>query len=319
MAPVEVIRSAVVDAHAPPEGGVPHAEFESRLPPELIYGNIMPRLGTDELQKTPIVSKVWKEEADKLIGKRREEIEPFANELNTLTGQNDPQRALAVRTNLSAINEDLDNLSKQERTQLASFLIGLPDSEFVQTLPEIGPGIRHFSVKLQNDFLDKGEEILRRADDELANALSVQRAMMRFVPDLSGQPRQRAFNTFFLQAPVGMRKGPLASIAEMSHRMRESELDAAVDAVTNPSHYQGLPNVLQRDQIVALGRGRGLHDRHRNSLLESTQAFDDSSFSKAAASILDGASSTAHWPSPQRLETLAERADNMQMLKTRRY
>ncbi|WP_024518301.1 hypothetical protein [Bradyrhizobium sp. Tv2a-2] len=289
---------------------LPHKIF----PREIIEDEILRRLGTDELRDVQGVSSGWDSMIASLIDKRRGEIESFIAKINTVTNGSDHQRAPAALMLLGAIRERLDDLSKTERTKLASFLMGLPDDQiFAASLNVIGPGVRHFSVADQTRLIDKAQQISSESD--FFSAMSAQQATMRLVPHLSDGPRQRAFDASLSQVPPYSRGIALKTVAERSQLMSESELDKAINIVINPDdHYYRIMRPEQATAIEALGRGQGLSGRQRDVLLRTALAFeDDAHVSRASAGILDGASSTAGWPAPKLLGALVARAKRMRM------
>jgi hypothetical protein len=325
--PVEGLRLDIADRSLTSDE-VPNKEFENKVqdlrgsdPPELLSDvlreHVMPKFGSDELREMKLVHRSWNDAAKFVIKQRRADIKsPLEGITNVITAK-DRRWTPAAGAVLGAINEDLDDLELlSERGELASLIISQPNAgDFSDALYALGPGVRHIDVAEQNAIVDRAEEFWKQSETPWTdpNANGPQAAIMRLLPYLFAPPRKRAFDTFFVHAPGPARKAAFNIIAGQSHLMSETELHDAVRIATNPNDrfYEGQA-LSQASDIAALGRGRALSDQHRDPLLATAEAFaDDEHASMAIAGVLDGASSTAHWPGQQRLEGLAARADMM--------
>ncbi len=244
-----------------------------RLPVEIV-GLILDRLGP-ELWLARQVTFGLRLLADKLFQKRRQKIgQPFIDKINIaihvpvghVPGSRQVSAALTVA---GAIRENLDGLTGPERDKLVAFVEGLSDWNFYIALRVLGSGVQHFSVEQQNRLLDRAEQISRRGDlQSFPDTDSVHSAMMRLVPYLSDGPRQRAFNfslvvhpapfSFLVaQAQPRQRQFALRVVAGRSHLMLKSELDAAVDMVTDPMTPFTHATPTGQPQSRLWGRARG--------------------------------------------------------------
>jgi hypothetical protein len=295
--------------------GSPAPAGEERLPALLVFEHIITKLGKRDFLNARLVSTAWKAEIDRQRGATLQ----FLSEIRRVTNGQDPQPAWVALGLLGAIRDNLDDLTRTERTEIASFVKNLTDEDFVDALSYLGPGVQHFSLAQQDAFLDRAEQLWRRRDTSLhdrdwSNAEKAQIGTLRLVPHLSEGPRRRAFDFFLAQVAPVARKVALEVVADQSDRMSTGELDAAVDIVVNP--HDAFHRADEEDwarAVAALGCARDLTGQQRDRLLATAQGFagddNDEHFSLACAGILDGASlSLADWPGPQRLEALVDRA-----------